>query len=102
MMNLERITPSAATLRDVERWIRSFSPRPVPRPSPLPRVLAGLGLALAGAAAALLLSPKTGREMRAITRKRVGALQRVALTLRNRGARPMKDGRAASARAERD
>jgi hypothetical protein len=101
-MNLERITPRASTVRGVDRWIRSFAPRPVPRASRVPRLVAGVGLALAGAAAALLLSPKTGREMRAITRKRLDALHRVARSVRSRGERPMRNGRATSVRVERD
>jgi hypothetical protein len=100
-MNLERITPRASTVRGVDRWIRSFAPRPV-RPSRLPRLVAGVGLALAGAAAALLLSPRTGREMRAITRKRLDALHRVARSVRSRRDRPMRNGRTTSVRAERD
>ncbi|HKC49861.1 MAG TPA: hypothetical protein VKF60_03645 [Myxococcota bacterium] len=98
-MKLERITPSAATMRGVERWVRRFTPRSMRRSPPVPRVLGGLGLALAGAAAALLLSPKTGREMRGITRRRFAALHRTALALKNRGVRPgLRNGRATSAR----
>lgn len=103
MINLERITPSASTRRGIERWIRSIAPRSARRSSPVTRLIAGLGLALAGATAALLLSPKTGREMRAITRKRFDALQRSAraLKIKGRAARPLKNGRAAETVSER-
>jgi hypothetical protein len=95
MMNLKRITPRASTMREVERWIRSIVPRSTPRSSPVPRVIAGVSLLLAGAAAALLLSPKNGREMRAITLKQVGRLRRRARWRR------IGNGRAAQTESER-
>jgi hypothetical protein len=98
MLNLERIAPSASTMRQVERWIRTLLPGSTPRSSPIPRLLVGSALALAGAAAALLLSPKNGREMRAITRKRVASLRQRA---RDFAKREAPTARAQAERARR-
>jgi len=78
MYALQRYAPRASTVREVERWIRSAMPRRTPKSSPVPRMLAGLALVLAGAAAALLLSPKTGPEMRTLARKRIDRVRRSA------------------------
>jgi len=101
MMNLKRITPRESRIREVERWIRSIVPRSTPRSSPVPRVLGGVAILLAGAAAALLLSPKNGREMRAISRKQIDGLRRRARSLAARRGRRMSNGRAPESPSER-
>ena len=101
MMSLKRITPRESTIREAERWLRSIVPRSSARPSPVPRVLAGVAILLAGAAAALLLSPKNGREMRAITRKQIDGLRIRARSLSTREGRRSGNGRAAQAPSER-
>jgi hypothetical protein len=101
MMNLKRITPRESRLREVERWIRSIVPRSTPRSSPVPRVLAGVAILLTGAAGALLLSPKNGREMRAITRKQIAGLRLRARSFATREGRRVGNGRAAQSPGER-
>ena len=101
MMTLTRTTPRAARMREVERWIRSILPRAAPRSSPVPRVLAGVAIFVAGAAVALLLSPKNGREMRAITRKRIDDLHRRARSFASREGRRAGNGRAGETQIER-
>lgn len=99
-MELQRITPSAATMRQVENWIRAVLPRSARPASPVPRVLAGVALALAGAAAALLLSPKTGAEMRELARKRAQSLGKQARELARRNGRPLMTQAERARRAE--
>jgi hypothetical protein len=77
MNQLRRISPPPKTVRDVQRWVLSMLPRREP-PSAMPGVLAGLGLVILGAAAALLLSPRTGSELRGLARKQIGDLRRRA------------------------
>jgi hypothetical protein len=101
MMNLQRIAPRESRLREVERWIRSIVPRSTPRSSRMPRVLAGVAILLTGAAAALLLSPKNGREMRAITRRQIDGLRQRARSLATREGRRIGNGRAAQSPSER-
>jgi hypothetical protein len=101
MMSLKQITPRESTIREVERWIRSIVPRSAPRSSPVPRVVAGVAILLAGATAALLLSPKNGREMRAITRKQIDGLRRRARSLATREGRRIGNGPAAQSPTER-
>jgi hypothetical protein len=101
MMTLTRTTPRASRMREVERWIRSILPRGTPRSSPVPRVLAGAAILVAGAAAALLLSPKNGREMRAITRKRIDGLRRHARSFATRDGRRAGNARAGETQIER-
>jgi hypothetical protein len=102
MMDLKRITAGReSSIRAVERWIRSIVPRSAPRSSPVPRVLAGVAILLAGAAAALLLSPKNGREMRAITRKQLDGFRRRARSLATREGRRIGTVHAAQSPSER-
>ena len=101
MMTLTRTTPRASRMREVEGWIRSIVGRAPPGSPRVPRVLAGVAIFAAGAAAALLLSPKNGREMRAITRERIDGLHRRARSFATRDWRRAANGRAGEPRLDR-
>jgi hypothetical protein len=101
MMSLRQIAPRESRLGEIERWIRSIVPRSTPRSTAVPRVLTGVAILLTGAAAALLLSPKNGREMRALTRKQIDGLRRRARSLATREGRRIGNGRAAQSPSER-
>lgn len=101
MMTLTRTTPRASRIREVERRIRSILPRATPPSSPVPRVLVGVAIFVAGAVTALLLSPKNGREMRAITRKQIDGLRGRARSFATRKGRRAGNGRAGETQIER-
>ncbi len=75
MKLLKARTASASLRGDIERRFRGaltrFAPPP---PSSAQRIVAGLALASASAALALMLAPRTGREMRQIARSRANGI----------------------------
>ncbi|HTO69437.1 MAG TPA: hypothetical protein VMR31_06210 [Myxococcota bacterium] len=87
---------SAALRTDAERLIRAILPRPQQQTA-LPRILAALALATAGAVAALLLTPKTGAETRAIARRRFAGLRRRTNAFAREAARSDKPARRSEA-----